>query len=64
MAKKDKRPIHDNDKVSEHGKTDPPGTSNKRTGQTNGQYEQDVDRRAGGYTGAGEAPFRQPGRRQ
>ena len=65
MAKKQKdRPLDDDQKVGGHGETNPPGTSNKRTSQTNKPFDQDPERRAGGYTGAGEAPFKQPGKRQ
>jgi hypothetical protein len=41
-----------------------PGNAKDRESETRGQNEQDVARRSGNFEGAGEAPYRQPGRRQ
>ena len=64
-SKKEKveRPQTDNDKVSPHG--EPVGNQKKAKGsQTTQPWDQDVERRGGHYTGAGETGRKTPGKRQ
>jgi hypothetical protein len=41
-----------------------PGAGKHRISQTPGEWEQDPERRLGDFTGAGEAPIKQPGTRK
>ena len=55
---------HDNDIVSPHGETNPPGVSNKKGGQTNKPFDQEPQRKVGYFTGTGEPGRKQPGGRE
>jgi hypothetical protein len=51
------------DQVSPHGEPNPQGKGKAKGAQTNQPFEQEPERRAGHYTGAGEPGRKQPGGR-